>query len=98
VPEIEEAYPDLNRFGMTPCHGFFVRHLKHLEMSNVEIAPANIDPRPAFWLGDVHRADFFAITAPGPANFALRNITELRILWSRAALDAMLDEASDRII
>jgi hypothetical protein len=98
VPEIEEAYPDLNRFGTTPCHGFFVRHLKHLEMSNVEIAPAEVDPRPAFWLEDVHRADFFAITAPSQANFVLRNITDLRILWSRAALDTTLDDASDRTI
>jgi polygalacturonase len=98
VPEIEEAYPDLNRFGMTPCHGFFVRHLKHLEMSHVEIAPANADPRPAFWLEDVHRADLFAITAPSRANFMLRNITDLRILWSRAALDTTLDEASERTI
>ncbi len=98
VPEIEMAYPDLNRFGMTPCHGFFIRHLKHLEMSNIEIAPANVDPRAAFWLEDVHRADFFAITAPSRANFMLRNITDLRILWSRAALDTTLDEVSDRII
>jgi len=98
VPEIEEAYPDLNRFGTTPCHGFFVRHLKHLEMSHVEIAPANVDPRPAFWLEDVHRADFFAITASSQANFILRNITDLRILWSRAAVDTTLDEASDRTI
>jgi len=67
-------------------------------MSHVEIAPANVDPRPAFWLEDVHRADFFAITASSQANFILRNITDLRILWSRAAVDTTLDEASDRTI
>ena len=64
VPEIEDAYPELLRFGPTPSNGFFIRHLKNLEMSHVEIAPATPDPRPAFWLEDVHRADFFAITAP----------------------------------
>ena len=63
VPEIEETYPDLNRFGQTPSHGFFVRHLKRLAMSHVEIAPLNSDPRPAFWLEDVERADFFAVNA-----------------------------------
>jgi hypothetical protein len=67
-------------------------------MSHVEIAPANVDPRPAFWLEDVHRADFFAITAPARANFILWNVAELRILWSRAAVDTTLDEASDRTI
>ncbi len=90
VPEIEEAYPDLNRFGPTPCNAFLVRHLKNLEMSHVEIAPAVADPRPAFWLEDVHRADFFAVTAPAQANFELRNVTDLRILWSRATKDTAL--------
>ena len=67
-------------------------------MSHIEIAPANEDPRPAFWLEDVRRADFFAITAPSQPNFALRNVSELRIQWSRAAKDTTLDEASDQTI
>lgn len=86
--------PDLNRFGQTSSHGFFLRHLEHLEMSHVEIAPTNTDPRPAFWLEDVRRADFFAINAPPQANFELRNVTDLRILWSRAAKDTTLDQAT----
>jgi polygalacturonase len=90
VPELEADYPELLRFGPTPCSGLFIRHLKHLEMSHVEVAPTNPDPRPAFWFEDVHRADCFAITAPPQPNFALRNVTDLRILWSRAAKDATL--------
>ena len=87
VPEEVDAYPELLEFGPTPCHGFFVRHLKNLELAHVEIAPQNADPRPAFWLEDVHRADFFAVTAPLQPNFELRNVHELRIAWSRAAKD-----------
>jgi polygalacturonase len=98
VPEIEDAYPDLNRFGQTSSHGFFIRHLKRLEMSHIEIAPLNDDPRPAFWLEDVHRADFFAITAPMQPNFALSKVTDLRILWSRAAKDTTLEEVTTRTI
>ena len=98
VPEIEEAYPDPNRFGQTPSHGFFIRHLKKLEMSHVEIAPLNNDPRPAFWLEDAQRADFFAITAPPQPNFALRNVSDLRILWSRAANDATLQHVVDQTL
>ena len=90
VPEIEDAYPELLRFGPTPCSGFYIRHLRNLEMSHVEIAPAAPDPRPAIYLEDVHRADFFAITAPPQPNFTLKNVTDLRILWSRAAKDATL--------
>jgi polygalacturonase len=103
VPELEDGYPELLRFGPTPANGFFIRHLKNLEMAHVEVAPTSPDPRPAFWLEDVHRADFFAITAPQPdnathANFSLHNVTDLRILWSRAAKDATLANAANETI
>jgi polygalacturonase len=98
VPEIEDAYPELLRFGPTPCNGFFIRHLKNLEMSHVEVAPQTPDARPAFWLEDVNRADFFAITAPPQPNFSLHNVKDLRILWSRAAKDTTLANASDQVV
>ena len=98
VPEIEDGYPDLNRFGPMPSSGFFIRHLKNLEMAHVEIASSNPDPRPAFWLEDVHRADFFAITAPPKPNFVLRNVTDFRILWSRAAKDTTLATAAEQML
>ena len=98
VPEIEDAYPDPNRFGPTPSKGFFIRHLKNLEMSHVEITSSATDPRPALWLEDVHRADFFAISAPPQRNFVLRDVSELRILWSRAAKDTTLDKVANQTI
>ena len=98
VPELEDGYPELLRFGPTPSNAFFIRHLKNLEMSHVEVAPQNADPRPAFYLEDVHRADFFAITAPPQPNFSLHNVSDLRILWSRAAKDTTLAEAKDETI
>jgi polygalacturonase len=98
VPENEDGYPDLGRFGPTPCNGLFIRHLNNLEMSHIEIASANPDPRPAFWLQDVHRADFFAITAPPQPNFALRNVTDFRVLWSRAAKDTGLAATSEQTL
>jgi polygalacturonase len=98
VPEIEDAYPELLRFGPTPCNGLFARHLKNFEMSHVEVAPANPDPRPAFWLEDVHRADFFAVTAPPQPNFTLKNVTDLRIHWSRATKDTTLPSVTSETI
>jgi hypothetical protein len=98
VPELEEEYPDPNRFGQTPSHGFFLRHLKKITMSHVEIAPLNNDPRPAFWLEDVQRADFFAITAPPQPNFALRSVSDFRILWSRAAKDTTLQQVLNQTL
>lgn len=98
VPEIEDAYPELLRFGPTPSNGFFLRHLKNLEMSHIEVRPSAPDPRPAFWLDDLHRADFFAITAPAQSNFVLRDVTDLRILWSRAAKDVVLASAASQTV
>jgi hypothetical protein len=72
--------------------------LKQIAMSHVEIAPLNNDPRPAFWLEDVQRADFFAISAPSQPNFELHNVSDLRILWSRAANDATLQNVINQTL
>jgi polygalacturonase len=98
VPELESEYPELLRFGATPSHGFFIRHLRNLEMSHVEVAPEAADPRPAFHLEDVHRADFFAVTAPPQPNFSLKDVTDLRILWSRAASDITLAKSGNQTL
>lgn len=98
VPELEDAYPEVSHFKATPCHGFFVRHLKNLEMAHVEIAPMHPDPRPAFWLQDVERADFFSITAPRQQNFSLHRVHDLRLAWSRAAADADVSFAADQML
>jgi hypothetical protein len=98
VPEKEDAYPELLQFGPTPSHGFFLRDLRNLEMSHVEIAPTNPDPRPEFWLENVHRADFLAVTAPRQSNFSLHRVTDFRVGWSRAAEDAHRVTANDELI
>jgi len=98
VEEHEEDYPELLRFGPTPSHGFFIRHLHNLEMSHVEVSPTAPDPRPAIWLEDVHRADFFAITAPPQPNFSLHGVSDFRLAWSRAAKDTSLEKADNQVV
>ncbi len=100
LPENENQYPDPNRFGETPCYGFYLRHMRHVEMSHVELAPMLPDVRPAFSLVEVDRADFFAITAPRAHGnvFALNNVTDLRIGWSRAAEDVTLANVGSRVL
>jgi polygalacturonase len=100
VPEEIDGYPEPGRFGITPSSGFFLRHMRNLEMSHVEIANAAADARPAFCLDDVNRADFFAITAPRNDSdaFALHNVNDLRIGWSRAAADTSLANADNKTV
>ena len=40
-------------FGPMPSSGFFLRHMRNVEMSHVELANATPDARPAFYLADV---------------------------------------------
>jgi polygalacturonase len=102
--EFESKYPEPTMFGPTPSSGFFLRHVRNLEMSHVEIANAAPDERPPFYLTGVERADFFAITAPrsgsGPiaGAFALNDVRDFRIAWSRAAADSTLSEANGKTI
>ena len=99
-PECENAYPEPGMFGPMPASGFFLRHMRNLELSHVEIATAAADARPAFYLDSVERADFFAITAPRAAGgaFALHNVKDLRIGWSRAAADTALASADNKTL
>ena len=95
--ELEDKYPEPGMFGPMPAQGFFFRHLRNLEMSHVEVQPAAADARPTFYLDDVERADFLAITAPkGSAAFRLRNVRDLRVVASRAAADITLDKVDSR--
>ena len=99
-PELENRYPEPGMFGTMPATGFFLRHMRNVEMSHVEVACATPDARPAFYLSDVDRADFFAITAPRrtEGNFALHNVKDLRIGWSRAAADVSLASAEGKVL
>ncbi len=96
--EKEKGYPDPNMFGDLPATGFFIRHVRNLEMSNVEIATRAADARPAFWLRDVDGADFFRVRAPqgaGPV-FDLRQVKDFRSFGSRQMADLSLDSVERR--
>jgi hypothetical protein len=69
-------------------------------MSHVEIANTTPDARPAIYLTDVERADFFAITAPRGADgaFGLHGVKDLRIGWSRAAADASISSDDHKML
>jgi polygalacturonase len=97
-PEKEDSYPDPPMFGAIPAQGFFLRHIRRLEMSQVEVRPVAEDARPSFVLEGVDRGDFFGITAPVPGAFGLRHATDVRIAFSRAAKDMVLATAENQIV
>ena len=91
VPEKENAYPEPGMLGTLPAHGFYFRHVNRLEMSHVEVQPVVTDARPAIVLDEVHRADFYAITAPStPSAFSINKSSDVRVRMSRAAEDSTI--------
>jgi len=99
VPEKEDAYPEPSMLGTLPTYGFYLRHVNRVEMSHIEVQPKTPDARPAIFLDNVNRADFYAITAPTtvPA-FAFNKSTDIRVLMSRAAKDTTLATADKEVL
>jgi len=99
-PEIEHEYPDPNRFGPMPAHGFFIRHVKGIDMRDIEIKPLQDDVRPAFVLDDVDGADFTHLKLPRTADksFVLRNVRSFNLVQSRPIPDTYLDNASQKTL
>ena len=92
-PANETAYPEPTMFGDLPATGFFIRHAKNVEMSNVEIAVERPDPRPALWIQDTDGVDVFRLRAPeGPA-FSLNRVKQFRTFGARGRADREIDDA-----
>jgi polygalacturonase len=86
--EKENGYPEATMFGTLPARGFFLRHARNLEFSNVEIASAKPDDRPAFWMHDVDGVDIFRLKAgKNNAAYSLRDVKDFRSFGSKDFAD-----------
>ena len=97
-PDVENSYPEPTMFGDLPASGFFIRHARNIEMSNVEIQTAVADDRPAVWMQDVTGADFFRMHLPPGTAYALDRVAQFRSFGSRFVPDASFDEVQSKII
>jgi polygalacturonase len=101
LAEKETGYPEPNMFGVTPSYGFFVRHVKGLEMTNVEVRYEKEDWRPVFALHDVQGADFIHIKAdhaPQVPVFALNQVSDFNLDLSRPLPDTHLGSVGKKEI
>jgi polygalacturonase len=98
--EKEGGYPDPRMFGDLPACGLFARHVRDLDVSNVDILTRQPDARPAFWLNDVDGADFFHLKTPAGVSptFALRDVKNFRSFGSAQWEDVKLDQVTARKI
>jgi hypothetical protein len=90
-PGNEDHYPEPNMFGDLPASGFFIRHAKNVEMTNVEVAVERPDPRPAFRIEHVDGADFFRVRAPAGPVFSLEDVRNFALSGSGRLKDRRMD-------
>ncbi len=98
-PEKPAGYPDADMFGILPATGFFLRHVRNLELSNVEISTQAADARAAIWAENVDGLDVFRLRAPaGAPAFSLRNVQEFRSFGSQKIPDVVKQTVSSETI
>jgi polygalacturonase len=97
-PDEEATYPEPTMFGELPASGFFIRHARNVEMSNVEVQTVSADARPACWLQNVEGADFFRMRFPAGRAYALDRVAKFRSFGSRSMPDVIFDDLESRTI
>lgn len=98
IPEKEKDYPEPTMFGTMPSHGFFIRHVRGLEMIGVKVESATADARPAFVLDDVQGAEFGRIKIPAGPAFALNHVKDISVYRSKPVPDTDLADVEKKEI
>jgi len=58
IPEMPAAYPEYSQFKELPAWGFYVRHVKNLNIENITLTAQGKEYRPAIVMDDVQGATF----------------------------------------
>jgi polygalacturonase len=98
-PEKEANYPEPSMFGEIPAYGFFIRHVKGIELNNVQVSYAKEEFRPAFVLNDVNGADFFQVKAQLSKDafaFQLQNVSDFSAYQCKGVPDTRLDRVEQK--
>src|SRR5438094_3518538 len=93
APVKENAYPEPTMFGAIPASGFFIRHVRGLEMSDVAVTYLKDDARPAFILSDAKVVDLRNIKArhgQGLPSFILKDVEDFLLQQSQPLPDTKL--------
>src|SRR5579872_415717 len=99
VPEKEREYPDPDMFGPMPAQGFFLRHVRGLEMDGINIRAQKPDQRPGFVLQDVQSAEFVRVQTPassGAPIFVLNDVGHFRLRDCPPVADVTVGEVQQK--
>jgi polygalacturonase len=98
-PEKETNYPEPSMFGDIAAYGFFIRHVKGIELNNIEVSYDKEDFRPAIVLHDVSGADFFDVKAQlskDADTFVLKNVSDFRAYQCTGVPDTRIERVEQK--
>lgn len=98
-PEKETDYPEPTMFGEIPAYGFFVRHVRGLDMRGVKISYLQDEARAPFVFSDAKSVDLRDISArraTGVPSFILKNVKDFSVQQSWPLRDIRLGKVLKR--
>ena len=98
-PEKATDYPEPTMFGEIPAYGFFIRHVRGLEMNDVEVTFLKEDARAPFNISDAKEVDLRHIKAqhaPLVPSFVLKDVEEFSIQQSWPLSDLRIKKVLSR--
>lgn len=98
VPEKANGYPEPTMFGTLPAYGFYVRHVKGIEFSDIKVTTMKPDERPVFMFKDASNIDLHYINVPkvdGVPVFTLKNVKNFQMSNVQGMSNKKVSSASD---
>jgi polygalacturonase len=98
-PEKENDYPEPAMFGELPAYGFFIRHVRGLEMNDVAVTYLKEDARSPFIISDAKSVDLRHVTAKHAfdvPSFLLKNVEDFSLQQSYPLRDVRLRKAPSK--
>jgi len=92
-PEKENDYPEPAMFGEIPAYGFFIRHVRGIEMSDITLKYLKDDARPPFVISDAKAIDLNHVQmdhASSVPSIILKDVEDFSIRQSRPLRDITL--------
>ena len=65
IPEMREIYPETTRFGKLPAYGIFIRHVKNINLNNIEMHYKKNEERSFIVCDDVQGVDLVNVRGEG---------------------------------
>ena len=95
-PEKETDYPEPTMFGEMPAYGFFIRHVRGLQMSDINLRLLKEDARVPYIVSDAKSIDFNHVQmdrASGIPGFVLNDVEDFSLRQSYPLKDLVLSKA-----